>query len=412
MKLLIIGIDGGDKRIFESFNMPFVHRIIKENMVPELTLDLMSRGWAEMLTGKHASATKALYMRPKLDGTREFTTKCDRHDLDENSPQSPLWKLMHDRGYRVGMMNIPTTSPASKVKGFYVGGAGGTLKNLQLFPQDFCYPREIVTPLAELGYIIDMPFREVGADKVETLMSHLNAMMGKRTEAFLSLSKKYRPDLGFVAYRATAYIQYLAMSEIESFIATGKCSSLIWADELLKHYSKVDESIKSLIDELSPDYYMLVSDHGTVPYKYTGNLDEFLIRKGYMKARPLLRKSLRRTASRVLGQRMRTVCSNCYVVRGRKDFKNALAFGHYYVSGIFINDKKRFNGPVGDNDYDRLVKEICQSFNDTPEAAAYDMEAKPYRGEFFGGRYSDYLPDIKIECPDTSFFYRWGSLPH
>ena len=50
MKLLIIGIDGGDKRIIEAFNMPFVQKIIQENEAPELTLDLMSRGWAEMLT--------------------------------------------------------------------------------------------------------------------------------------------------------------------------------------------------------------------------------------------------------------------------------------------------------------------------------------------------------------------------
>ncbi|MFW8602211.1 alkaline phosphatase family protein [Desulfobacterota bacterium M19] len=404
MKLLIIGIDGGDKRIFESFEMPFVNGIIKGNVAPELTLDLMSRGWAEMLTGEHASATKALYMHPKLDGTREFTTKYDRHDFDENSSRSPLWKLMHDRGYRLGMMNIPTTSPVKEVNGFHIGGAGGTLKNLQVLPQAFCYPRKLVMQLTKLGYVLDMPFRGAGTDKIETLMNRLNIMMRKRTETFISLSREYRPDLGFVAYRATAYTQYLAMSEIERFIATGKCYSSIWTDELLKHYSKVDESIKLLLNELSPDHYILVSDHGMAPYKYTANIDDFLIRKGYMKARPLWRRSVKRTASRVFGRRMRNVHPNCYKAWGKKDFENALAFGHYYVSGIFINDKKRFNGPVGDNDYDRLVKELCQAFNDMPEANMHDMKARPYRSEFCGEKFSDHLPDIKIECSDTIFF--------
>jgi predicted AlkP superfamily phosphohydrolase/phosphomutase len=238
-------------------------------------------------------------------------------------------------------------------------------------------------------------------------MERLNNMMKKRTETFLTLCDQYRPDLGFIVYRATAYIQYLAMSEIESLLTTGKCFSESWSKSLNEHYTKLDGVIKTLLDQLSPDHLFLVSDHGAVPYKYHGNADDFLIRHKYMRAKAhVLRTALKlpkQLAKKILGRTDWNLPLRS-MISWQKDFDGSKAFGHWYVSGIFINDKNRFNGPVEDAEYDNLVNDICRVFNNTPEASKYHMEAKPYRKQYADKEYSDYLPDIEILCPDSIFF--------
>ena len=72
MKMLIVGIDGGDLEIMKHFDMPFVHKFLEENTNIELEEDLFNRGWAEILTGKEGADTRAFYMSPILDGSIVF----------------------------------------------------------------------------------------------------------------------------------------------------------------------------------------------------------------------------------------------------------------------------------------------------------------------------------------------------
>jgi hypothetical protein len=81
------------------------------------------------------------------------------------------------------------------------------------------------------------------------------------------------------------------------------------------------------------------------------------------------------------------------------------AFGYYDCSGVYINDMRRFGGPVQEGRAARmLVDEICATFNASRDANVYGMRARPHRQHHLGARFSDSLPDIVIEKPDSIFF--------
>ncbi|AAZ97741.1 hypothetical protein Tbd_1788 [Thiobacillus denitrificans ATCC 25259] len=125
MRLLVIGIDGADRRVVDGMPMPFLQRLLADGTHYFAEVDLFSRGWAEIFTGKHGIDTGAFYNRPACTGRYEFTQHFNLNSLDANRTVRPIWQDLNDKGFRVGVMNIPTTLPAPPVEGFFVAGAGG-----------------------------------------------------------------------------------------------------------------------------------------------------------------------------------------------------------------------------------------------------------------------------------------------
>jgi len=410
MKLLIIGIDAGDKRIASYFNMPFLQqKIYENNKTKKLRIDLISRGWAEILTGEHASKTGALYIRPKLDGTRTFSVHIDRHALEANSAVECIWSRLNKLGISFGMMNVPTTSPAAKIDGFWVAGGGGDYaKGLVGIPDNFYYPREIKEILQSKNYLIDTHIKNIHTSDVKVFLKKLLEMTNKRIESFLALYKKFKVDVGFIVFRSLSQLQYLVMSEIDSMINKDCDLSGRWKNELIEFYYQFDKILKRLFDDLAPDNYIIVSDHGIAPYKYNINVDEFLVKFNFIKSSFSIKQSIKKVGKLIL--KRNSLMSYLYNPRGYiKDYTNSLAFGHWYMQGIYLNDRERFDGPVKKNDIDYVTKDICDAFNSDPIAAKYKLKAMSYRSRF-NSTFSKYLPDIKINSPD-SFFFIGGYSP-
>lgn len=417
MKQLIIGIDGGDQDIFSQVPMPYLQRLFKDSYTLKLTEDLLSRGWAEILSGKQARDTKAFYMRPKLNGTHDFTFSFSLKDLLSNPEVVPIWEIPTRYNKKVGMMNVPTTFPAQPVEGFFVSGAGGGFNKVEGIPEDLCYPKSLAKELEKLGYVIDIRLGTAGIKDIQQLFDKVNEMQEKQVEAFIRLCKQKQPDFGFIATRATTVIQYLAMSELQSYLAyrRGEITEQeairhsIWFKNFEKHYALLDNLLKRLIEELNPEHFILTSDHGAVPYKYQVNFNNFLQGYGYQSKKLLIRPSLKS-----LINSFRSFRSLVNFIRGKKVFKpvyekqwgETKAFTSWYGNRIFINDSRRFCGPVKEDEIDQVVAQICDDFNQNQEAKKYQMEAKPYRKLYPDAKYNDYLPDIKIHCPTTIFAIR------
>ena len=404
MKQLIIGIDGGDPEIFSQVPMPYLHKLFKDCHTSKLKEDLLSRGWVEIVSGKYACNTQGFYMKPKLDGTNEFVFRCSLKDVLSNPEVVPIWEIPARSNKKVGMMNVPTTFPAQIVDGFFVSGAGGGVNKVEGIPEELCYPKSLAKELQELGYVIDIRVGTAGIKDIQSLFDKINEMQEKRIEAFIRLCKQHQSDFGFVVTRATTDIQYLAMSELQLYFAYRRgelkeeeaIKHSIWFENFEKHYKLLDDLIKRLIEELNPEHFILASDHGAVPYKYKANFNAFLQNYGYQKQKLVVKGTFN---SLVNSFRWKKTFKPVY----RTKWKKTKAFGNWYLSGIFINDYRRFNGPVKEENIDELVVKICHDFNQTPEAKKYDMEAKPYRKLYADARYSDYLPDIKVHCPTTIF---------
>ena len=408
----MIGIDGGDKEIFDAFDMPFLQRLLEQNKFIDITEDLWSRGWASIVTGVPGTEHGGFYEKPLLDGTYRFTQGFGAKNIKANQNIVPLWDLLANTKHNVGIMNVPGTAPAPEVSGFIVSGAGGGLGKVEGIPDTSCYPKDIRKELEKVGYISDIRFLSSGIRSASTLFESLILMQEKRTQAFLKLSKKHKVDFGFVAYMATSRIQNLAMSEIRAL--SDSTTTTIFSELLPTLYRSLDQCIAELVNTAKPDQLMVVADHGAAPYRYSMNLDDFLAEAKFLRKRSktsvvsMIKKAVPDQLKKSLTISMPKKISQ---FSGNLDMSRAYAFGHRYVPGIYINDKKRFNGIVSTTkESERLIEEICGAFNDNPLAKEHGMHARPYRSECAQSRYYDLLPDVWIDKPDDIFVEGQGAF--
>jgi predicted AlkP superfamily phosphohydrolase/phosphomutase len=175
----------------------------------------------------------------------------------------------------------------------------------------------------------------------------------------------------------------------------------------------MDRIIGSIITRLRPEHIIITADHGQAPMKYRANADCFLERHGWFSRKTATSASLmtwtHKTVRKVLPKRLLTSLRKNMPAQVTApptafDRDKTIAFGQYYVSGIYINDTDRFGGPVKQDEIAGYVEQIAQAFNASPEAATYDMRAEVYRSLHSNEAYSDQLPDLIIHKPDPIFF--------
>lgn len=416
MKLFVLGIDGGDREVLQLFDMPFLNSLLEDHVNIKVTEDLFSRGWVEIYTGYHGRDTGAFYVRPEANGTHSFSKTFRLTEATSNPGVVPIWELANKRGYRCGFMNIPTTNPAPEVDGFFVsgsaggGGTGGVVSDL---PDHMAESANTLETLRSLSYVSDI--RVIPTSHYSSLsafFSALKEMVRVRTDAYLVLAKQHKPDFGFVAYRALTVVQYIAMSEIRmcnGLSGTGHDWVSAWKNELHGFYSFFDAQVERLFDTLDPQHFLIVSDHGAVPY--LNRIDaNHLLRKNDFQSFEIdwnwTAKNLIKAAMPFVSRFRAAVSSG--IVRRRMPHAKTFAFSHsWYIPGIYLNDKRRFGGPVKEGaEQERLVDDICRIVNENEEAKTHGVTAQPYRARYLDARYSDYLPDVWLDKPDTMFPFR------
>lgn len=406
MKLLVIGIDGGDQRIFEHMDMPFLHGLLKKTQSVGLEEDLWTRGWVEILSGYDVSETGGAYTKPVLNENEYlFTQSFKKTDYYINKEITPLWELLVQRGGRLGIMNWPTTGPASEISGFFVAGAGGGSgkSGAAETPSEAVYPKNILPILNELDYIFDTRFRASGIKDFTTLMKRLSLMQSNRTESFIELSEKFDIETGMICFRASTIVQYLAMADIEAIIEGKGLTKQ--QEKIQKFYRNLDKHLSKLFDELNADEFLIVSDHGSEPRKGTINLNQFLVEKEYLSFESPLMKFPKKVLNKLYG------------IAGKKPkyglpikCDKTKAFTGRYISGMYINDVNRFQGPVKEDEIDGIVNEIVEVFNAYPQAQKHKLKARPYRRNFKESFKYDLLPDIWVDGPDSLFFEAKGKF--
>lgn len=419
MKSLIVGIDGGTQRIFEAFEMPYVHNLLRDGTSRQMDEDLFSRGWAEIVNGKTAEHTRAFYMGPQMDGTHSFSISYKTKE-SEDYGAVPIWRLAEESGCKVGIMNVPTTSPAQAVNGFMVGSGGGGLNKVEGLPSSLVYPAEVKTFLEANDYIVDIRLTTSGIADIKELFEKLILKEKRRAEIYVELCQKHDIDFGLIVDRATTIVQYLCMSEIETYIAMQSMPELAVQNQrkdpeedhlirLLKDfYRALDDNIRHLCESLSPEYFLLTADHSTVPYKYKGNMNAFLEEVGFLRRpsaastsfiQPIRRWARKVLPSRYSAQLKKKMPQGVLGLVEQVDWSRTLAFGNDYIDGIYINDT-RFGGPVRESQVYELSAEIIEKFNSHPVACEYGISLKQYRSNFAGSRFQDHLPDLILDKPD------------
>lgn len=411
MKLLVIGIDGGTSAIFDAFDMPFWASLRRSDVTFDVTEDLNQRGWARMLSGKGAEETGALYMRPKPDQVHKFAINYGYKDLAETPGFRPIWELASQTGARVGLMNVPTTSPAQPVDGFYISGGGGGVMQGGL-PANAAYPAELARDLDGMGYVFDTRLGAQSFDTLGDLNNRLNRMMEARGRCFAALSRRFEVDFGFVAFRAPTVLLYLAMSEIAHILRLPadhpdrRSWSSPWLELVNSHMKALDDALARLFDELQPEHHIITSDHSMVPWTHNVDFNGFLAEAGFggrsgssagRLARNTARAVLRPKVRQQLAQVPLSQLGSALATGGAPLDPASRAFSGTYVYGIYVNDAERFGGPVSAAELDAETDRIVDAFNWDALRRGVAMRAAPYRRTFPADAPQGHvLPDVTI----------------
>jgi predicted AlkP superfamily phosphohydrolase/phosphomutase len=425
VKFLVIGIDGGTKHILDSMPMPFVHKLFASANSRRLEEDLISRGWAEILTGEQACDNKAFYLMPLADRSYDFSASYSKDDMIENSGSEVLWRRLNKAGVSVGFSNVPTTGPADAVDGFVIAGGGGGIKTDGAIPDEMIFPKKYKPVLDKNNYVFDIRLPS-GAKTFSEFLDKINEAQEVQKDTFIELAKNEKPDFGFHCFRITTEVQYLARAEIESCIQSMQDAEKNGSDfspknsvqqKIIEHYKHINDCVKEIFESLNPEHYFFLADHSTVMFEYEGNIDTWLREEGYLFDMTLLEKQTFRVKKFI-----RRKLNNFRISRGiakrlprirrpltKFSEKRSVAFGTFYeignFAGIFVNDADRFSGAVkGLEEVNRLVDEICERFNQCPVARKYGLQARPYRRDFANAKYERFMPDIRIDKPDTIYF--------
>jgi len=211
MKVLLVAMDGAHVDAFNRGWTPYISSLINSSEQLNIKNDLLSRGWLEIATGRHASVTGAMYDKPNLGGALDWGTSFSINDIpDFNTSVKPIWQVLNERGYKVGVMNLPTTFPAPCVDGFFVSGGGGGAPVTQGATEELCYPKEILALLHENDYIVDDRLYQLMVDKKLTsgyeIFERLAYKNEKRTKSFLDLNEKFKVDFGFIIYKTSSVL--------------------------------------------------------------------------------------------------------------------------------------------------------------------------------------------------------------
>lgn len=414
MKVLLIGMDGCHKDVFQRGWTPHISKMHDTRQYLNIENDLLSRGWLEISLGQHARATSALYDKPKSNGSLDWKTEFSIQDVPDAENAKPLWTRLNEDGYSVGIMNVPTSFPAPQVNGFFVSGGGGGAPVTEDATEELVYPPEILPVLQENGYIVDNRLYELVVDKqLDTpakIFERLAYKNERRTDSFVALNKKYDVDFGFIVFKtASVLAETLLTAEYARRKNMQNTADESLIDAIRDYYKNFDKQVEKL-SELYPDAEIIfVSDHGTTQRTHTVNPNRLLQKNGFQQVTHV-KSALKGAISKfkeivpfwLKAYLKKTSLSKIKNV-GQINFDTLTSRAFCktqgdWTHGIYINDQDRFGGPVTQAKIDVIKDQIISLINTDSTAQKHGIKAistgKVNRADLA------YFPDIKVFVPN------------
>lgn len=252
MKAILLGLDGGDWRIFNQLINEGLMPNLKELKEKGLAADLIStippstpQAWASILTGLNAGRHGVFGFASQVSNTER------RFNSLKSMQGKKLWHYLNEAGLSCGVVNVPMTYPPEPVNGFMVSGFM-TPKKAPVFT----YPQQLGQEIKERfpAYELDLE-TPVGNLQSLEFINRLDSLNKTHFEAALWLAKKYQPDVLFFVSVLPDRIQHLYYKHLLSDKSRFNL-------RLKQSYKLLDQLIGRLIEELEPKKIFIVSDHG------------------------------------------------------------------------------------------------------------------------------------------------------
>ncbi|WP_417536681.1 hypothetical protein [Methylophaga sp.] len=356
MKTLILGIDALGQKSLEALQLNKLEQKIQLCKRGNPVIDnVVSRGWAELYSGKTAYETGAFYQVPVMDNGRIIpsqstgSAKVAQHIGEDQF----FWNRLQADGWKVGVFTLPSVAnPQRKITFSVSATGGGNFKNK--VTREEVHPEE----LADLANYIDvnLGFRHgYGAflpDNVEHLEQWIRDHLAQHFFTLELALEKWPVDCLVFGTRfvtlAYKFIRLLASDPANTDEAALR-------EMLLRVSSDFDDYIAKFIRQIDPEHLFILSDHGNGPLDFHVNINELLHQIGEINHKPWMPMRIRRLAGKIKRTRLGSKEWHQFPPQfPAYSLETSKSFSIGYTDLIYINDG-RFTGPEMSNDerYDR-----------------------------------------------------------
>ncbi len=430
-KVLIVSFDGGVWSnllpLAKGGIMPNLLKLIEsgaygnlESTIPPVT----PPAWTAFMTGCNPGKSGVFDFYEYQEGSYKplLTTS-------KSIQTSTLWKLLSDKGVRVGIVDVPINYPPPEVNGYIISGWERPSNK-----KVFTYPPELGNKLIEkLGdYPICLRTFDRQGTKDVDFLNNLIEITQKVGDAALWLLEKETTDFFMVHFQTTDIIQHSFWPQIATldFNSTNPVLKKIW-----EFYGVLDSYLGRLIEQTSDDgTFFLVSDHGFGPVKMRMAMNIWLMENGYLKLKhdigTQLKTEVRATAikmvnkvdalarlkTRIKQKREEVLEQRIIVPRSADDpidYKETKAFsgiGTVYGTIQLNLIGREPEGIVPPQESENLKAEIIQKLSNVkdPVSGQPFIKAVNRREEIFSGAAINKIPDL-IVIPHPGFYLFSGT---
>ena len=371
-KVLVIGLDCvSPELVFKKYkkDMPNFHRLMKNGIFGKLrssTPPSSTNAWLSMATSKSSESF----------GIYDYVYRKNRSYTDIGVINSTLvkddyiWDILSKNGKRAIVVNMPMTYPPKKINGFMVSGIlTPSEKSHYTYPDDL--KQEINNKLDT--YQIRIPdVRKIKKEELVEKLFNLTEMRFKLIK-YMLVQKEWDFFMG-VIYSTDALMhnfwRYIDRKH-RKYENNEKMT-----ERIREYFRYVDSEIGKIVSEVGKETtIILMSDHGAKRMDGRINLNDWLLKEGYL----------------VLKSKPKEPVS---IFMADVDWKKtkAFAFGAYYAS-VFINLKGR--DPEGfvepGREYEKIKKELIKKIKKIP-----DDKGKKMKTEIYQIPESENAPDLLV----------------
>ncbi len=439
--MVILGMDGGTWDLIlpwvEQGRLPHFSWLLKEGAWGPLQSTLppvTAPAWTSFLTGKN----------PGQHGLYDFfEIDPDTYRIQYSSASSrkakTIWRILSDRGKRVGVVNVPMTYPPEDVNGFMISGMDTPDAD-----SPFIYPPSLKDEIwREVGKI-RLDIHHLGHmnndRKREKVLQELIAQEKSRFKLILYLLEKHPVDVCMMVFNAIDQVQHHFWHYMDSqHFSFGEKGPKGFGTAIFRLYQCIDETIGLLLKELSTETtVMLMSDHGfgqASPRIFY--INRYLEKIGVLSLKDES-KLMSRSFSNLMGKVDRFLRSNLspdlkrkiakYFPGARAQLESRLSFSMidwtktkaYAIEisptspTIWVNLKGRNrHGIIPSHEYDHLTESIRKAIYDLKDPIdGSPVVSKIYRKEeIYHGKELDKAPDLTLSWWEGKGFTVKPSYP-
>ncbi|HSH05338.1 MAG TPA: alkaline phosphatase family protein [Anaerolineae bacterium] len=436
-KTMVIGLDGAPYPLVKKWAaegyLPHIAKLIERGSFGVLnsTIPVHSpTAWASFITG----------LNPGKHGVFDFVRREEggyqlRVVRANQIPGASLWRLLGEKGRKVGVMNVPMTYPPEPVNGFLLSGLGT--------PDyvTYSFPEEMTEKLNAEGYRVNKKFFFV-PERQDEWLDDIEEMTDIRGEAAVRLYQEHDTDFFMVVFRNSDEICHFYWHHMdESHPKHDPAAPARYKTAIRDLYARIDKWVGELVAVAGEETnIVLMSDHGAGPLYQDVFLNEWLWEKGWLKLKEqstgrkgwvelvrrlgLTRKNISDTLTRLnmhwvevmikraLGDRIHVLPRD-----ERPEFLDAIdweqtkAYSFGYYGQIFINLQGREpEGIVSLAEYGRLRAEIAAALAELVDPAdGKKVVDKVYtREELYHGGELGKAPDLLAIMRGLSYITRKG----